>query len=138
MAIFNKSSEITNKSANETTIIAHGTNIKGEINIQCNLHIDGSFDGIIKADKNVTIGKTGIVQGEIEANKISISGNITGNINANIIYLLKDGKLFGKVLQNELIIEEGALFEGETKIKKSTKINDHILDITTKNKDNDN
>ena len=47
-------------------------------------------------------------------------------------------KLFGKVLQNELIIEEGALFEGETKIKKSTKINDHILDITTKNKDNDN
>ena len=52
--------------------------------------------------------------------------------------MLKDGKLFGKVLQNELIIEEGALFEGETKIKKSTKINDHILDITTKNKDNDN
>jgi cytoskeletal protein CcmA (bactofilin family) len=135
MAIFNKSSKISNKSFNETTVIAHGTNLKGEINIQCNLHIDGSFDGIINADKNVTIGKTGIVQGQIEANKISISGNVTANINTNILYLLKDGKLFGKVLQNEFIIEEGALFEGETKRKNSKKINKKILEVSTKDRD---
>ena len=122
MAIFNKSNDQKKPSSNATTVIANGTKIKGELHIDCNLHIDGEFDGIIKAKKNVTIGKTGLIKGDLFTKKLIISGNFIGNVDADTIYVLKDGKLCGKVIKTELIIEKGGLFEGESKIKETPSI----------------
>ena len=122
MAIFNKSNDKKKPSSNATTVIAHGTKIEGELQIECNLHIDGQFNGTIKAKKNVTIGKTGIAKGDLFTKKLILSGNFIGNVDADTIYILKDGKLCGQVIKSELIIEKGGLFEGESKIKDTLKL----------------
>jgi len=125
MAIFNKSNDKSNKpsiNASGTTIIANGTRIKGEVEIECNLHIDGEFEGVIRSEKNVTIGKSGLVKGEIYSDKLIISGSFTGNVDSHIVDVLASGKLYGKVLANELVIERGGFFEGESKTKDNLKI----------------
>ncbi len=131
MAIFNKSDESANNSSG-TTVIANHTKISGNIEIECNLHIDGEFEGGIKSHKTVTIGKSGIVSGEILANKIIISGSFNGNIEADEIDVMSSGKLLGKVLSNELIIERGGFFEGESKKKSSASL-EKPLTIESKN-----
>jgi len=134
MAIFNKSDVKSSSNSSGTTVIAQGTKIDGRIDIECNLHIDGTFDGTIKSDKIVTIGKSGLVTGEIIADKLMVSGDFKGNIDASVVDVLPKGKIFGKVLANEFVIERGGFFEGESKTKDSLKLeNNKPLELKEKN-----
>ena len=130
MAIFNKSDVKPSVNSSGTTVIANGTKIEGKIEIECNLHIDGEFEGTIKSKKNVTIGKSGVVTGDIIADKLIVSGNFTGNADADVVDVLPNGKVFGKVLANEFVIERGGFFEGESKTKDTLKLeNNKPLEI---------
>jgi len=125
MAIFNRPNDKSGRpsvNASGTTIIASGTSFKGEVEIICNLHIDGEFDGIIRSEKNVTIGKSGLVKGEIYSEKLIISGAFSGSVDADVVDVLPNGKLFGSVLANEFVIERGGFFEGESKTKDGLKL----------------
>jgi cytoskeletal protein CcmA (bactofilin family) len=114
MAIFNKPDKQQQQGA---TIIAKGTKIVGEIIVDCNLHIDGVFEGSIDSKSVVTIGKSGIITGDIIASKVIISGNFTGVVESDTVEILPDGKIFGKVISSEFMIENKGIFEGESKIK---------------------
>ena len=116
MAIFNSSSVSTNTSS-ATTIIADGTEIKGDIQLTCNLHIDGKVEGLVQAIGNVVIGNSGIALGDIEANSVSISGRLEGTVDADAVEILEGGKFFGKVTTKAFVIEPNGIFEGESKIK---------------------
>lgn len=69
----------------------------------------------------MTIGKSGIITGEIVANKVITSGNFTGVVEADMVEILPDGKIFGKVISSEFVIENKGIFEGESKIKNAQK-----------------
>jgi len=43
----------------DTTIIANGTKVKGEIEVGGNVHVDGEFTGPIRSNRIVSIGKGG-------------------------------------------------------------------------------
>jgi len=73
----------------------------------------------VRSQKNVTIGKSGLVKGEIHADKVIISGAFSGSIDSNIVDVLSNGRLFGSVLAKEFVIERGGFFEGESKTKDS-------------------
>jgi len=118
MAIFSKSDKSQPQGA---TIIAKGTKIIGEIQIECSLHIDGVFEGNIGSKNIVTIGRSGIVTGDIIANKVIISGSFSGLVEADMVEILPDGKVFGKVVSSDFVIENKGIFEGESKIKNAKK-----------------
>jgi len=103
MAIFNSSSVSPNTSS-ATTIIADGTEIKGDIQLKCNLHIDGKIEGSVQAVGNVVIGSSGIAMGDVQASRVSISGRLEGSIGAEVVEILEGGKFFGKVTAKEFVI----------------------------------
>ena len=116
MAIFNSSNTPTNTSS-ATTIIAHGTTIKGDIQLKCHLHIDGEIEGTVQSVGNVTVWKSGVIKGEIQAGSISISGRFEGSVDGDNVEVLEGGELFGKVTSKEFVIEPNGVFEGEAKRK---------------------
>jgi cytoskeletal protein CcmA (bactofilin family) len=116
MAIFNSSSGSTN-TPSATTIIADGTEIKGDIQLKCNLLIDGKVEGAVQAIGNVVIGNSGIAMGDIQASRVSISGRLEGSIDADVVEILEGGKFFGKVTSKEFVIESRGVFEGESRLK---------------------
>ncbi|BCZ18387.1 Polymer-forming cytoskeletal family protein [Helicobacter sp. NHP19-012] len=119
MAIFaNDHKQPANGSA---TIIAQGTKFKGELNIDCHLHIDGEFEGTIHSKSVVVIGKNGVVMGEIFASKIVVSGKFNGNADADIIEIMSMGYVDGKIVSAELVIERKAVLTGESHPKDSLK-----------------
>lgn len=122
MAIFtndNKQFDGGNTSSGGATIIAQGTRIKGEINIDCRLHIDGDFEGVINSKDTVMVGKNGVVRGEIHTNALVVVGKFIGNSISNFLELKAQGRIEGVITASELVIERKGVFIGESKIKDS-------------------
>jgi len=92
--------------------------------VEGKLHIDGYVDGKIKVGDTVSVGKKGIAKGEIFAKKVIVSGLFEGNIESDVIEILSGGKVVGKILYKELIIEQKGIFIGESirKNESSSKI----------------
>lgn len=101
------------------TIIAQGTKLKGEIHIDCHLHIDGEFEGNIHSKNTVMIGKTGLVSGEIYAQKLIVSGKFNGTTESEVVEILPLGRIDGKIISSELVIERKGIFMGESKTKQN-------------------
>lgn len=85
--------------------------------LDCNLYIDGEFEGTINSKKLVTIGKSGKVCGEIHTHHLVVQGLVEGSVDANRLEIMAAGKVLGSIVSSELIIEAQGHFEGESKIK---------------------
>jgi cytoskeletal protein CcmA (bactofilin family) len=121
MAIFNSNDgKPQDKNTNtSTTIITIGSTIKGEMNLECNLFVDGAFEGTIHSSKEVTIGKNGKIKGDLYAKKLIVQGEMSGNVISDTVAIKPQGKVSGTVESQELIIESKGLFEGKSIIKKA-------------------
>ncbi|MGI5308597.1 bactofilin family protein [Rheinheimera sp. WS51] len=78
------------------------------------MHIDGYVEGKIVSDKSLTISASGRVKGEITADKVIINGIFEGNCYANTVEILPNGKAHGAIYSDDLCIERGGSFLGET------------------------
>ncbi|WP_050955506.1 bactofilin family protein [Helicobacter bizzozeronii] len=99
------------------TIIAQGTKIKGEVNIDCHLHVDGTLEGTIHSSSTVVIGKNGVVVGDLVATRLVVSGKFMGNAQADLIEIMPFGYVDGKIVSAELVIERKGILSGESRPK---------------------
>jgi len=119
LGIFSKTSKRP-EPQDGTTVINSGTTFKGMIDTKGSIFIDGRFEGIIIATKDVTIGKNGEVLGEIRSKVLTVNGLIDGLFDVEQVNILGFGKVIGKVQYDELLIEQNGVFEGEGKKRNST------------------
>ena len=117
MAIFNKPDQQATIQTN-ATVISNSTVVEGTINSKCAIHIDGTHHGIINAEGTVIIGKTGSIDGDLKANKLTVTGLFKGTADCENVEILAGGTLRGKVISNNLTIDQDCTFEGES-VKKS-------------------
>jgi cytoskeletal protein CcmA (bactofilin family) len=113
MAIFNKPDQQADIQTNFTAI-SSSTVIEGTIRSKCTVQIDGKHKGIIEADGTVTVGKDGTVDGDLKANKLTVNGNFQGTADCKNVEILAGGTLRGKVISNNLTIDQNCTFEGES------------------------
>ncbi len=112
MAIF-KSSNISFDTKNSDTVIGSEAYFQGTLTAKGSLRVDGRIDGSIVDAKLVTIGKTGKIKGDISCEVCSVSGEVTGNVTAlDHIELLAGAKMTGDLRAVKILIEEGAVFNG--------------------------
>lgn len=88
----------------ESTVIAHGTVIKGDIQTTSDIEINGAVIGNIESQRSVSIN--GQVEGNIVAESIRLSQtSITGNLSATgLVILDKDSTLIGDIKGENIII----------------------------------
>lgn len=118
------------------TIIAQGTKIKGEINTDCRLHIDGEFEGNIHSKDAIVVGQNGIVRGDIDTVSLIVSGRFIGSVTSNTLEIKHQGRVEGVVSTSEFVIERKGTFVGESKIKnpKASKTDIASLELPKKDK----
>ncbi len=88
--------------------------------LDCDLYIDGEFDGVIHSKKLVTVGKSGVVKGEVFTDHLIVQGLVEGSIDSNRLEIKEGGTVRGSILSDDLVIEAKGHFEGESKIKNSS------------------
>jgi len=107
----NTTHETTNVNVNNATIITQGSKITGNFSSNDTLHVDGEIDGDITVDNMVVVGKSGVVQGNIKAQKVICSGKIDGFIECESIEVLQNAEVSYKLIANIVIIN--GKYEGE-------------------------
>lgn len=120
MAVFSRSDKQPIESNNSITVIADGSQIEGTFNMQCKFHVDGEVKGKVISSNIITIGKKGIIRGEVTGQKFIVSGRFEGNVDCESVEILAGGSIRGRVLSKEFVIEPEGNFEGESRVKKDT------------------
>ncbi len=100
------------------TIIGKDTIINGTLDIKGALRVDGTVKGKIICSDCVTVGSTGIVEAEIEAESAIIAGKMHGNVvTSETIELQAKCEMEGDLRTKSLVIEQGAVFCGACNMK---------------------
>src|SRR6185312_3544705 len=117
--------------------------ITGEATFKSMLRIDGRFSGRINSPSGTLIvGSGGQVDANIEVAVATIQGTVNGDIVATQrIELGRASKLSGNIQTPSLMIEQGAVFEGSSKMIQQQKSSEekprverkeNVIDVTAK------
>ena len=116
---------------NSSLIIGEGATIKGEINEENEITVNGSVDGDIQC-KNLIVGKTGSIKGKIKADTLYVEGSIEGEINVKeLLKLMSSSYVSGKMSYGSLQINEGGKLLGELEFKDKNIIQEEFKDWKT-------
>lgn len=95
------------------TLIGEDSLVRGDLEANGRVRIDGDLLGSVKTDSQVIISHTGRVKGNVQAREVIVGGVIKGDVIATQrVTLLATGLLLGKVISPSLSVEQGALLEG--------------------------
>lgn len=78
------------------------------------MQVDGYVEGVITSEKTLVISAAGRVKAEVTADKVIINGLFDGELYANTVEILPQGKAHGIIHSDDLCIERGGSFIGET------------------------
>ncbi len=88
---------------NASTVISKGIKVEGNISGSDFVQIDGMLEGNITI-ANVTIGKTGTVNGIIKAETVAIEGELKGEIYCDDLEIRRTGRVSNKIETENLLI----------------------------------
>ena len=117
MGIINRNDQQEGRGPAGNTTIAAGTSVIGDFTLRDSLHIDGSLNGDINSEGDVTIGKNGKLEGNIRAKHVVVSGQFGGSITCDRLEIVSEGRVTGEVETAQLVIEAGGQFSGASRIK---------------------
>jgi cytoskeletal protein CcmA (bactofilin family) len=94
------------------TMIGAESFFQGTLRSKGSIRIDGKIEGGVWAD-GIIVGEQGEIQGDVSARTVVVGGKVTGNIHATeSLELLAKSQVFGDLHAPQLVISEGAVFEG--------------------------
>lgn len=98
------------------TVIGESTTITGNIESDGSVKVEGRIEGDIKAAGDVAILVNAVVKGNIWCENMLLAGTVNGNVYArNNLHLESTARLKGDIELNNLVADEGAVFEGNCK-----------------------
>ncbi|MFQ5750451.1 MAG: polymer-forming cytoskeletal protein [bacterium] len=108
-----KSSDDFNISGNLNTIIGKGSSFEGTLKVQSTLRVDGKVKGKVTTSDSLVVGKEGNLDGDIAVRNAIIGGKLKGKLKASGKVVLEANSEFnGELKTSKLVIDEGAIFEG--------------------------
>ena len=100
----------------ETSLISHGTIIRGDLRFTGTLHLDGRIEGAVLGEGThavFTLSEHGHVQGEVRVPHAVINGQVNGDIYASErLELAAQARVIGDVRYNTLEMAAGAQVNG--------------------------
>lgn len=100
-----------------TVVLQKGCHLEGRLQFEGTARIDGQFKGEIFTPDILIIGDEAQVTGQIEADVVVISGHFIGDIFATQRVEIQAPAIVRGTIQTAILqVEEGAVFEGKTKM----------------------
>ena len=99
------------------TFLGKNTRFEGKLRFQGTMRIDGHFKGEVSAQGNLVVGEDALIEGDLNVSYASVSGEVHGSIIADQrVDLHAPSKVFGNIQSPVVVMEEGVIFEGTTKM----------------------
>ena len=112
-----------NVSSASKNVLTGDVDIKGTIKFETELNFDGKLQGEIISDGGILIlGKNADVRGDVKIKSVVVYGTVTGNLDvAERCELKSTSQLNGDLKAMRLVIEEGAIFVGNSEVTPKSK-----------------
>jgi cytoskeletal protein CcmA (bactofilin family) len=123
MALIKRDESYTNNNTTLTpshthTILGPEAEFEGKLIFRGAVRIEGRFKGEIVTDDTLVIGEAAMVECHLSVGTLIVNGGFRGNVKAvNAVELHKTARFYGDILSPNLIIEQGATFEGSCKME---------------------
>ncbi|MBT8763290.1 polymer-forming cytoskeletal protein [Desulfohalobiaceae bacterium Ax17] len=99
-----------------------GTFYEGKLAFEGTVRVDGEFRGEIESEGTLVVGKEALVKGNIKVGQIIVSGRVDGDVLAKSkMVMYKEAKFFGTLTTPSLMVEEGAIIQGQVNMAKEDK-----------------
>jgi len=93
---------------------------EGKLTFRGTVRVDGHLKGEISGDGNLIIGEEALIEADMHASYIVITGEVRGNIIADQrVDISAPAKVFGNVRAPSVVMDQGALFWGETQMSQA-------------------
>jgi cytoskeletal protein CcmA (bactofilin family) len=100
-----------------STLIASGTRLSGEISGSGDVTVAGLVDGTIDLEDSLTVASDGLVQGEIRAGVVTVEGAVDGTIEGTErVVLTESARVLADIETPNLIIDTGAQLSGDIEV----------------------
>lgn len=104
-----------------TAIIEQGCTFEGNLSLNGTARIAGNVQGTIYSNETLIICEGAIINADINGDIILISGIVKGNIKATgRVEIRKPARFEGTITAPGLIVEEGVIFHGTTKMREKS------------------
>lgn len=99
--------------------IGEGSEIEGTYAFTGTVLLNGKFKGDIQSTDTLVIGERGAADARIQAGTVVIHGEVVGSVIATErVELLAGARVFGELEAPIVVIEAGAVFEGQCRMTK--------------------
>lgn len=106
-------------------IIGKGCKVRGKIELDGEVFIDGIVEGELMSSGTLTIGESGQVSAKVSGHRIKIFGQVEGDIDCREqLELYTGARVIGDILTRSLVVQDGVFFEGHCGMKDSLTADD--------------
>lgn len=112
-----KEGQVPSNPARIETVIGKDCELRGTITASGSVRIDGILQGEIINDGDLVVGEGAKVAAEVQARNVLLAGELRGNVKTQgKLELLPTAHLMGNIEVNHLVVADGAVFRGESKM----------------------
>lgn len=95
------------------TFIGEGTRITGDMSVEHDLRVEGSIKGAVSVGGTLVLSVTGSMEGDVVSRSAALAGRLIGNIHVQEKLVLEEKSVLqGDLHARELVVQEGAIFQG--------------------------
>jgi cytoskeletal protein CcmA (bactofilin family) len=96
-------------------VIGAKTVIKGELNGEEDVVVEGAVEGQVRIAKALHVAQGGSVKANVVAHSVVVAGELLGDCHAsNKVEITATGRLHGNIRAPKVVIAEGAVFKGNS------------------------
>lgn len=98
----------------QTSVVAHDTMWKGDLQTGGSIHLHGRVEGSVEAKDDIYVADEADVNATLTATNVAVAGTVRGSIRCSSRFeVLPQGRVYGDVVAPTLVIHEGALVNGQ-------------------------
>lgn len=91
--------------------------VTGKLSFVSPTRIEGKLKGEVRSSDLLIVGPQAVVQATVHADKLVVLGEVRGEVvGASRIEIAAGGRLYGDVQTKSLVVQEGATFEGRSRM----------------------
>src|SRR5262249_3035706 len=108
-----------------STVIGPETRLAGALYGKDDLCVEGTVDGPVHGEAKVTLTASSAVHGDVRGRDVILAGKLSHNVFAtHTVHLQASGELRGDIEAPRVAIDEGAVFEGQVRMKRRAELHD--------------
>lgn len=100
------------------SVIGTGMKVIGDIEAAGALKIDGMVEGSIRGARQVVLGRTGVVHGDLVADEAVLGGRVIGTVTASErVEIQNTSRIEGDIHTRSIVVSEGGIINGSVRME---------------------